>query len=127
MSVVDLTLPGRLLACAKSAGVVPEKLVIELTESGWLNKIASGLDIFARLRLCGMNLSIADFGAQVIVSKSIEIGHELGMKAVAEGVATAAQLRILRELNCDRAQGYYFARPMSAGDVLAWREVDAVT
>jgi diguanylate cyclase (GGDEF)-like protein/PAS domain S-box-containing protein len=41
----------------------------------------------------------------------IGIAHGLKLTAIAEGVETAEQLATLRELDCDRAQGFYFARP----------------
>jgi EAL domain-containing protein (putative c-di-GMP-specific phosphodiesterase class I) len=37
--------------------------------------------------------------------------RELGIESVMEGVETAEQLEILRELGCDTIQGYYFGRP----------------
>ncbi|MES2104951.1 MAG: EAL domain-containing response regulator [Pseudomonadota bacterium] len=58
--------------------------------------------------------------ARVVVRKTIEIGHELGMKIVAEGVETKAQLEFLRLNGCDIAQGYYFSRPISAEALLEW-------
>jgi EAL domain-containing protein (putative c-di-GMP-specific phosphodiesterase class I) len=45
------------------------------------------------------------------------LGHRLGKRVVAEGIETAEQLRALRELGCDIAQGYHLARPAPA-DVL---------
>jgi EAL domain-containing protein (putative c-di-GMP-specific phosphodiesterase class I)/DNA-binding NarL/FixJ family response regulator len=63
-----------------------------------------------------------DQDARIIVSKTIEIGHDMGMKVVAEGVETQEQLQILTELDCDLVQGYLFARPMPMGDTLAWRD-----
>ena len=63
-----------------------------------------------------------DHSAEVIVRKTIEIGHELHMKVVAEGVETEAQFQRLRRLNCDLAQGYLFARAMPVQQLLAWRE-----
>ena len=44
--------------------------------------------------------------------RSISLAHGLGIDVVAEGIETAAQLAALRELGCDRGQGYVFARPL---------------
>lgn len=42
----------------------------------------------------------------------IALAHRLGSKAVAEGIETAAELRMLHGMGCDLGQGYLFARPM---------------
>jgi EAL domain-containing protein (putative c-di-GMP-specific phosphodiesterase class I) len=55
-----------------------------------------------------------------MVQKTIEIGHELDMKVVAEGVETSEQLEFLRSKGCDIAQGYLFSRPLPAKDLLDW-------
>lgn len=47
----------------------------------------------------------------------ISIGHTLRLKVTAEGVETAEQLEYLRKRECDEAQGYYFAKPMSFEDL----------
>jgi EAL domain-containing protein (putative c-di-GMP-specific phosphodiesterase class I) len=47
-----------------------------------------------------------------LVSTAIELSHAFGLKAVAEGVEIAGQLRQLRRLGCDQAQGYYFSIPL---------------
>ena len=57
---------------------------------------------------------------RVMVQKTIEIGHGLDMKVVAEGVETREQLEFLRANGCDIAQGYFFSRPLSPNDLLAW-------
>ena len=49
-----------------------------------------------------------------IVSAIIAMAHSLGLKVIAEGVEEAAQLQILREMQCDIVQGYYIGRPMPA-------------
>lgn len=49
-----------------------------------------------------------------IVQAIIALGHNLGMKVVAEGVETEDQLRLLHQLNCDYAQGYLWSRPVPA-------------
>ena len=51
---------------------------------------------------------------RAIVHSIIELGHALGMTVVAEGVETSKQLDALMDLNCDRAQGYFIARPAAA-------------
>jgi EAL domain-containing protein (putative c-di-GMP-specific phosphodiesterase class I)/CheY-like chemotaxis protein len=58
--------------------------------------------------------------ARVLVLKTIEIGHELGMMVVAEGVETAEQLSFLREHKCDIVQGYLFSRPLPPNEFVAW-------
>jgi diguanylate cyclase (GGDEF)-like protein len=70
-----------------------------------------------------------------VVEAIITIAHLLGKSTVAEGVETSDQVRILRELGCDFAQGYFFAKPAPAAElpavmarVPAWRQImcDAV-
>ena len=46
----------------------------------------------------------------------IALGHNLGLKVVAEGVETEQQLEFLRANQCDELQGYYFGRPMPADE-----------
>ena len=55
-----------------------------------------------------------------IVRTAIELSHALGLDAVAEGVEDEATLERLKLLGCDRAQGYFIARPMPADAVLPW-------
>jgi EAL domain-containing protein (putative c-di-GMP-specific phosphodiesterase class I)/FixJ family two-component response regulator len=57
---------------------------------------------------------------RVMVKKTIEIGHELGMMVVAEGVETAEQLAFLRDNGCDVAQGYLFSRPIPMPQLVEW-------
>ena len=58
-----------------------------------------------------------DEASHSIVSAIVELAHLLGMTVVAEGVETAQQHLLLDDLGCDCCQGYYFARPMPAGDL----------
>jgi diguanylate cyclase (GGDEF)-like protein len=59
----------------------------------------------------------ADEGDRRIVRSSIQLAHGFGMTVVAEGVETAAVAALLAEEGCDFAQGYHFARPMSAAAI----------
>ncbi|MGK7346095.1 MAG: putative bifunctional diguanylate cyclase/phosphodiesterase [Candidatus Nitrospinota bacterium M3_3B_026] len=53
-----------------------------------------------------------------IVATIISMAKNMGLKVVAEGVETAEQLAFLKERGCDEAQGYYFSRPVPAGEFL---------
>jgi EAL domain-containing protein (putative c-di-GMP-specific phosphodiesterase class I) len=55
-----------------------------------------------------------------IASAVIALGHSLRLTIVAEGVETAEQLAFMRERGCHRVQGYYFSRPMPAGELTAF-------
>jgi diguanylate cyclase (GGDEF)-like protein len=52
---------------------------------------------------------------QEIVRSIIDLGHRLGYRVTAEGVEDAATMAWLAEAGCDHAQGYFVARPMTAG------------
>jgi len=67
--------------------------------------------------VAGIHKSARD---RIMIQKTIEIGHELGMKVVGEGVETQAQVDFLREKLCDSMQGYLFSRPLSREDLLKW-------
>jgi hypothetical protein len=49
--------------------------------------------------------------ADAITAALVPLAHELGLEVVAEGVESAAQADRLRDLRCDLAQGWFFARP----------------
>jgi EAL domain-containing protein (putative c-di-GMP-specific phosphodiesterase class I) len=49
-----------------------------------------------------------------IVRAIVGLAHNLGMDVTAEGVETPQQVESLRALNCQRAQGYFFSRPVPA-------------
>jgi diguanylate cyclase (GGDEF)-like protein len=51
----------------------------------------------------------------------IQLARNLGVRVIAEGVETAAQLAVLHSLQCDMAQGYYLAAPMPIDALPGWR------
>lgn len=55
-----------------------------------------------------------DRDSSVIVKSIIDLGHNLGLKIVAEGVETIESKKMLRVFQCDEGQGYYFCRPVPA-------------
>ncbi|HZF14914.1 MAG TPA: EAL domain-containing protein [Steroidobacteraceae bacterium] len=56
----------------------------------------------------------------VIVKSTIDLGHSMGLKVVAEGVDKAESWQFLAQLGCDLAQGYFVSHPLKADDVAAW-------
>ena len=55
----------------------------------------------------------------VLVRTAIDLGHNLGLTIVAEGVENAGHVAALRALDCDIAQGDHYARPMPAAELTA--------
>lgn len=55
-----------------------------------------------------------DMNDKAITAAIISMGHSLGMRVIAEGVETAAQLAFLREQSCDEVQGFFLGKPVSA-------------
>jgi diguanylate cyclase (GGDEF)-like protein len=51
-----------------------------------------------------------------IVNTIVNLGHELNLNVVAEGVETIEQFELLRSINCDAVQGFFFSRPLTAID-----------
>ena len=58
----------------------------------------------------------------VMVEKIIEMGHELDMEVIAEGVETEEQFNLLRERGCDGVQGFFFSRALPPSDIPRWLE-----
>ncbi len=62
----------------------------------------------------------SDPTTSTIVRSTIELGHNLGLKVVAEGVEDEAGLKLLKQLGCDQAQGYFMSPPLSAQRLEEW-------
>lgn len=58
--------------------------------------------------------------ASTIVRTTIELGHGLGLKVVAEGVEDQETYDWLKGLGCDIGQGYFISRPIDADNVVSW-------
>ena len=60
---------------------------------------------------------------ETIVRSTIDLGHNMGLKVVAEGVETEEMLERLRALRCDLAQGFHLSRPLPPAKLEAWLDV----
>jgi diguanylate cyclase (GGDEF)-like protein len=63
-----------------------------------------------------------DMNDAIIVRSVVDLGHNLGLQTVAEGVEDHATWDQLAQLGCDDAQGYFLARPMPPDELIAWLE-----
>jgi EAL domain-containing protein (putative c-di-GMP-specific phosphodiesterase class I) len=132
------------------SGLDPARLVFEVTESVLMEDVAATTAKLGELRALGVHLALDDFGTGysslsylqqfpidvIKIDKSfvqglgrdtglvraiLAMAEGLGMEAVAEGIETHEQRRLLHELGCRHGQGYLFARPLPAsglGEVL---------
>lgn len=84
----------------------------------------SGLNYLTRLPLDGLKLDRSfvvraevDPATHAVVEAVARMAGKLGLEVIAEGVETRAQLELVSEFGCQRAQGYLFGRPTGAADV----------
>lgn len=59
---------------------------------------------------------------QVLCEAMIAMAHKMDMEVVAEGVESREQFDLLKRLDCDYAQGFYFAKPMPFADFVNWND-----
>jgi diguanylate cyclase (GGDEF)-like protein len=64
----------------------------------------------------------AETADRAIVRSTVDLGHRLGLRVVAEGAATPEAWELLAEYGCDEAQGDLVAAPMPAAELAAWLE-----
>ena len=62
---------------------------------------------------------------RVLVQATVMVARSLGMNTVVEGVETDAQAALVRQLGCDKGQGYLFSRPLEAQALSAWLQPTA--
>ncbi len=63
---------------------------------------------------------LTDESDMVIVRSTVDLGHALGLRVIAEGVEDLETLERLAALGCDRAQGHYFSMPVAAEEFISW-------
>ena len=118
-----------------------EQMLAALAEMGVsiaIDDFGTGYSSLARLRSLPVDtLKIdrsfvtrmhTDRSDAVIVRSTIDLGRNLGLRVVAEGVETAAALENLRALHCDVVQGFHISRAIPADEIVAFvRDYDPVT
>ncbi len=78
-------------------------------------------------RFAGMKIDRSFIGAlpggeddRALAAGMINLAHGLRLYTVAEGVETAAQHEFLLQQGCEAAQGWFYARALPIGDLIAW-------
>ena len=133
----------------KKSGLDSSFLNVEITESLLMDDIQATIDKLQELKEMKIESSIDDFGTgysslsylqrfpvehlkidkafidnvvedATIASAIINLGKNLNLQVIAEGIEDQAQNKKLIELGCNLAQGYLFGKPMSAEDFEAY-------
>ncbi|NGZ84842.1 putative bifunctional diguanylate cyclase/phosphodiesterase [Duganella aceris] len=63
-----------------------------------------------------------DVGDSKIVRSTIDLGHNMGLRVVAEGIESEAVWRLLAKMGCDQGQGYFMSRPIPGDQLIGWLE-----
>ena len=143
---LDKSLPDQVQAALAAAGLAPEYLDLEVTESMAMNSPADTITMLKQLAGSGIFLSMDDFGTGYsslaylklfplhvlkidrsfvkdietdpddadICDVIVLLAHKLGLEVIAEGVETAAQLKFLVSIGCEKIQGYLLSKPLPA-------------
>jgi EAL domain-containing protein (putative c-di-GMP-specific phosphodiesterase class I) len=138
----DAQFAERLIGIVRSTQLSPHLLTIEVTESREILDTSAVADRLDWLRSVGVTISVDDFGtghssidqllrlratelkidqsliqdespsALTLLTAVIAFARDRGLRVVAEGVESETQFDRVRELHCDRAQGYLLGRPI---------------
>src|SRR5262252_8498353 len=145
--ILDPDLSDEILRLLRRHQVDSTALLLEITESAVMRDPQVAARNMQWLRVAGIRFAIDDFGtghsslsqlsvlpvdelkidrsfmspadasAVTIVTSTIELGHSMGLKVVAEGVENADAWNLLRRLGCDFAQGYLISPPLDPAQV----------
>ena len=133
----------------ESAGLPPESLVLEITETVLLADADIAIVRLRALKQLGVRIAMDDFGTGYsslsylsrlpvdilkmdrsflsddmdgngLAAAIMVIGDQFGLEVVAEGIETQAQIDSLRRLGFELGQGFLFAKPMQGGDLMTY-------
>ena len=149
-NLLDRELPDAVGELLRTWQVPPEKLSLEITERNIIaseaedtlkrlhalgvqisvDDFGTGYSSLAYLKRLPVNEikidksfvqdMVTNWDGAAIVRSTIDLGHNLGLKVVAEGVEDQATADLLREYGCDMIQGYHISRPAAAAPLGPW-------
>lgn len=145
----------RLCSAVERAAIPPGQFEIEVTEGVSILGLADAFAQIEAIRARGIAVAIDDFGtgysslsyldqlradrikidrmfvrtldaqSPQLAQTIVELGRQMRMSTLAEGVETQAQADALRALGCDEVQGFHFARPMPFDALTGWLDARA--
>ncbi len=151
-SLTDLRVVDRIRRLLIEHDVPPNLLTVEVTETAVLDEPEQARAVLDAVAALGVDVSVDDFGTgyssllwlrlfpvaevkvdrtfvssiqedgEAFVSGVIRMGHDLGLRVVAEGIEDRPTLSRLQELGCDVAQGSLFAKAMPPQEIPGWFE-----
>ena len=96
----------------------PDAVIIDVIMPGSMDGLGA-LAAFKKIDQSFVRNCATDPVNGALVAAIVSMGHALGLEVTAEGVETAAELAYLRAQNCDRAQGWYFGKPVPSSELSA--------
>jgi diguanylate cyclase (GGDEF)-like protein len=142
--VTDRSLPAEVREMLAERGLDGRALVLEITETALIHDFDVASEVLRGLRALGVRIELDDFGSgyaslkalrrmdldgikvdrdlvndwghgtQSLLAATVDMGRQLGLYVVAEGIEDATGLEAVRRLGVDVAQGFHLARPMPA-------------
>jgi EAL domain-containing protein (putative c-di-GMP-specific phosphodiesterase class I) len=130
--------------------IPPSSLILELTESVMMKDMDLSILRMDALRSLGVRLAIDDFGTgysslmylrrlpvdilkidrsfladpsrqvTLLTAAVVQLARIFKLRAVVEGIETESHLERLHDMRCDFGQGFYFAKPLSAGELMTF-------
>ena len=119
-----LSEPKRAVDCIKKLGALGVQISVDDFGTGYASMSNLKELLVARIKIDKSFVKDLAFNHNdsVIVRSTVELGHNLGLKVVAEGVETKEAWDKLKLFGCDAAQGYYMGRPLSPDDLTVWMQ-----
>jgi EAL domain-containing protein (putative c-di-GMP-specific phosphodiesterase class I) len=139
-------------AALSRAGLRPERLILEITESLLLGESAATFETLNRLKALRVEIAMDDFGTGYsslsylrnysfdsikidrefvggaknapIIQAIVQLAQALGMTTVAEGIESAEDLAMLRAAGCSEGQGFLFSEAVPAARILEMIETE---
>jgi diguanylate cyclase (GGDEF)-like protein len=122
--VIEITETSIITDFARSKAVIEElrdmDIVVSIDDFGagftslaYLSSLAVGELKLDRAFITGLSGDGKERDLE-LVRATIQLGHDMRLRVVAEGIEDVATLELLSDLGCDLAQGYYISRPMPA-------------
>jgi diguanylate cyclase (GGDEF)-like protein len=123
----DLAIVARVIEELQAMGVLVsiDDFGAGVTSLAYLSSLAVGELKLDRAFLAGLLGSDRERESDLVRS-TIELGHTMGLRIVAEGIEDRGTLELLRELGCDVAQGYFISRPKPATELIFRSQLSGV-